>query len=58
VPEENIERAAGRACVDAGRSQRMELESLAGSDLGDCQGLKGLGKKTHHPSGTTSNNIQ
>ena len=36
----------------------MELESLAGLDLGDSQGLKGLGKETHYPSGTTSNNIQ
>jgi len=43
VPEENIERAAWWARVDAGRSQRMELESLAGLDLGDSQGLKGLG---------------
>jgi len=40
MPEENIERAAWRARVDAGRSQQMELESLAGSDLGDCQGLE------------------
>ena len=57
MPEENIEGAAWRARVDAERSRRTELESLAGSDLGNCQGLKGLGKKTHHSSGT-SNNIQ
>jgi len=57
VPEENIEGAAWRGRVDAGRAQWTELESLAGSDPGDYQGLKGLDKKTHHPSGTTSNNI-
>jgi len=43
VPEVNIERAAWWARVNAGRSQRMELELLAELDLGDSQGLKGLG---------------
>jgi hypothetical protein len=58
VPEKNIEGAAWLARVDAGQSRRTDLESMGGSDLGNCQGLKGLGKKAHRPSGTTSNNIQ
>jgi hypothetical protein len=43
VPEENIEGVAWRACVDAGWSQRTDLESLAVWELGDWTGQKGVG---------------